>query len=389
MKTSFPFGLGTEAQGAAQDHAHLCPQPARTLVPAQAAPSGAGRGREAGRREGERLHKVPRGVVLPACPSVCLQPGRRPFPPKLGQAVLKALARAWDPSLWDQRVRKAIPSWYQELCPALFWARSNIPGRWAFGPVATPSPRLSCPGGPSRGAPGGTGSSRVLGEDGMASRVRQEWQEILPGSGLGRTVPRSREDPGRALAGEWLVVTAKTSDANSGGAGTEGSLRFSTMGTVPSLSSWAIVLPEQAPAGQRPEPAAWGTVGPCRAMPGWTPGFLGASSSSGVPTGQAQLKGDVRSFQIRTTHALGRQVPTVAREGVGAGERLSQKRRQENQQLASAGTLPSLPGQRPRFCLRIQAASCKRPGKLLEGGRAAPWACPLPSPVHRAPEGLE
>lgn len=217
MKTSFPFGLGTEAQGAAQDHAHLCPQPARTLVPAQAAPSGAGRGREGGRREGERLHKVPRGVVLPACPSVCLQPGRRPFPPKLGQAVLKALARAWDPSLWDQRVRKAIPSWYQELCPALFWARSNIPGRWAFGPVATPSPRLSCPGGPSRGAPGGTGSSRVLGEDGMASRVRQEWQEILPGSGLGRTVPRSREDPGRALAGEWLVVTAKTSDANSGG----------------------------------------------------------------------------------------------------------------------------------------------------------------------------
>lgn len=36
-------------------------------------------------------------------------------------------------------------------------------------------------------------------------------------------------------------------------------------------------------------------------MPGWTPGFLGASSRPGVPTGQAQLKGDVSSFQIRTT----------------------------------------------------------------------------------------
>lgn len=107
-----------------------------------------------------------------------------------------------------------------------------------------------------------------------------------------------------------------------------------------------------------------------------------------VPTGQAQLKGDVCSFQIRTTDALGRRAPTVAREGVGAGERLSQKRGQENQQLSSGGTLPSLPGQRPPFCLRIQAASRKRPGRLLEGGRAALRACPLPSPVHRAPRPL-
>ena len=58
------------------------------------------------------------------------------------------------------------------------------------------------------------------------------------------------------------------------------------MGTVPSLSSRATVLPGQAPAGQRPEPAAWGTAGPCRAMPGWTPGFLGASSRSGYPQGR-------------------------------------------------------------------------------------------------------
>jgi len=106
MKTSFPSGLGTRAQGAAQDHAHLCPQPARTLVPSHVAPRervGAGKG---GGQRGRGLHTVPRGVVLPACPSVCPQPGRRPFPPKLGQAVLKAPARAWDPSLWDQRVRE-------------------------------------------------------------------------------------------------------------------------------------------------------------------------------------------------------------------------------------------------------------------------------------------
>lgn len=57
----------------------------------------------------------------------------------------------------------------------------------------------------------------MLGEDGLASRVGQEWQELLPGSGLGRTVPKTRGGPGRALAGEWLVVRAKTSDANRGG----------------------------------------------------------------------------------------------------------------------------------------------------------------------------
>lgn len=172
----------------------------------------------------------------------------------------------------------------------------------------------------------------MLGKDGLTSQVGQEWQEPPLGSGLGRTVPKSRGDPGRALTGEWLVVMAETSDANRGVGGVQrGHWGSSRMGTVPSLSSWVTVVPEQAPAGQRPEPAAWGTTRPCRTMPGWTPGFLGASSRSGVPTGHAQLKGDVSSFQIRTTDALGRRASTVVREGVGAGEHLSQKRGRENQ----------------------------------------------------------
>ena len=76
MKTSFPSGLGTRAQGAAQDHAHLCPQPARTLVPSHVAPRewvGAGKG-VGGRRKG--LYTVPRGVVLPACHML---PGAQPY----------------------------------------------------------------------------------------------------------------------------------------------------------------------------------------------------------------------------------------------------------------------------------------------------------------------
>lgn len=118
---------------------------------------------------------------------------------------------------------KAIPSRHREVCPSLFWARSDVPG-WSVGlwVCGSPSPRPGFPGGASRGAPGETGSSRVLGKDGLDSWVGQEWQELPLGSGLGRTVPKSTGDPGRALTGEWLVVTAETSDAHRGG--TEGSL---------------------------------------------------------------------------------------------------------------------------------------------------------------------
>lgn len=56
----------------------------------------------------------------------------------------------------------------------------------------------------------------MLGKNGLASQMGQEWQEPPLGSGLGRTVPKSKGDPGRALTGEWLVVTAETSDANLG-----------------------------------------------------------------------------------------------------------------------------------------------------------------------------
>lgn len=97
-------------------------------------PSGAGRGREGGWVRQGALHKVPRALCCPpAHLSACSLAGD--LFPKLGQAVLKALSRAWDPSLWDQRVRKAIPSWYQELCPALVLGKSKIPGRglWACG----------------------------------------------------------------------------------------------------------------------------------------------------------------------------------------------------------------------------------------------------------------
>ena len=95
----------------------------------------------------------------------------------------------------------------------------------------------------------------MLGKDGLDSWVGQEWQELPLGSGLGRTVPKSTGDPGRALTGEWLVVTAETSDAHLGGGVQRGHWGPSRMGTVPSLSSWATVVPEQAPR--------WAEAGTC------------------------------------------------------------------------------------------------------------------------------
>ena len=46
------------------------------------------------------------------------------------------------------------------------------------------------------------------------------------------------------------MVTSKTTDVNLGSRGVSGD--SSRMGTVPSLSSWATSVLEQAPSGQRP-----------------------------------------------------------------------------------------------------------------------------------------
>lgn len=161
------------------------------------------------------------------------------------------------------------------------------------------------------------------------------------------------------------------------------------MGTVPSLSSWATVVPEQAPTGQRPEPAAWGTTRPCGTMPGWTPGFLGASSRSGVPTVQAQLKGDVSSFQIRTTEPWADGHPQCQRKcgrwGAPVTETWARK------PIAGLSGHPALP-----FRLAVSLLpqdTGQHPASILgsfwkEAGQPH-LACSLPSPVHGAPEGLE
>lgn len=218
----------------------------------------------------------------------------------------------------------------------------------------------------------------------MASRVRQEWQEILPGSGLGRTVPRSRRPGQGPRWRKWLVVAAKTSDANSGGGSGEGSLRLSTMGTDPSLSSWAIVLPEQAPAQAEARTCCLGTVGLYRAMPGWTPGFLGLLPVLGYPQGRP-------SSRVMCAASDQNHMPWVDRRPQWPEKVRAQgacHRNAGRKPTAGLSGHPALLGPEARFCLRIQAASWQQPQEA-SGRRLEQPHGPASSPVHRAPEGLE
>lgn len=285
------------------------------------------------------------------------------------------------------RVREGCSSWYQELCPALFWARSKIPDGGPLGLWLLTSRGSAALVDPAEGHLVEQGAREVLGEDGISLSGEAEWQEILPGSGLGRTVPRSRETgQGRTLESGWWWRLKPLMP-------TRGEVQRVTatlhpMGTVPSLSSWAIVLPEQArwaEARTLLPGAPLDYTEPCQ---GGHQASWGLLPVLGYPQRQAQLKGDVRSFRSEPHMPwVNRNAPQWPGEVRALGGAVTgQARKPTTAQRCSL--LPSLPGQRPRFTSGYRQhpaaaweASGRRPG--------SPMGLPLPSPVHRAPEGLE